>query len=525
MLSSQHGLTKTNIRKLFAARAFASLLLLAIFYWFESYAGEQTLNFLVQLMFLWLALLTIQVVVFRFSSSNLGHVLIQLIADLVLIGFVIFGSGGLNSPFIFLLGLVIITAGSQAHILLTLTTAVLAAAAYLLAIYMFEDIRHVVIPPESTLKILLQTSLFFLTGGIMALIASRHARLQEKEQVTSVEHQQLKAIHNQVLDVMHEGIVVLDTALTVQSFNPSAATLLGLSAQHTGFKIDSFIHLPDELHNAPKKVSIPIIQHEVQHQNHHLLLTFKKLNIEHDSLWLMTIVNVTETRKLERKLAEKDKLAHIGQMSAMLAHEIRNPMQTISQAAELMGLNQQDSKLERMITEEISRLNRLVSDMLDYASPLHPKPKMTNISSLISSSVQQIDLSQSLNITVNCDDIEADLDPDHFRLILDNLLRNAVRVSPEPASIYISFEQHKTNWSLRVHDHGQGIDESVKDTLFQPFKTGHKHGTGLGLATVYQVCLINQWQVYIDKGITDGACFVVECTLGSTNIEGESIHG
>ena len=525
MQTIQHGLTFNHLKKLFLPRSIAAVVLLVIFSWFESYSGEQTTHFLEQLILLWVALLIIQLAVLHFVKSHPIHIFAQLVADLILIGFIIFGSGGIASPFIFLLGLVIITAGSQARVLLTLTITVIAAATYILAIYTFEDIRHVIIEPSSTLKILLQTSLFFLTGGIMALIAKRHASLEEKQQTTSIEHQQLITIHKQVLDVMHEGIVILQADLTIQTFNPSAAILLGLSPQHQGFKIDSFVQIPSTLLDAPKKVDAPIIQHEVNRHQHQLLLTFKKLNIDTHTLWLMTIVNVTETRKLERRLAEQDKLAHIGQMAAMLAHEIRNPMQTISQAAELMGLNQDSPKLEHMITQEVSRLNRLVSDMLDYANPLHPKPQPSNIKELIQTSIQQIDLPQSLDIQVVCEASNIILDPDHLRLVIDNLLRNAVRVSPEPNSIVISFEKNNSDWKLSVRDHGEGIDEGIKDTLFQPFKTGHKQGTGLGLATVFQVCQVNQWQVYIDKDITDGACFVVECNMSLESKKGAAMHG
>ncbi len=521
----QQGLSKKSIRRLFIARSFASLALLAIFYWFESYAGNQTFKFLKQLIFIWLVLTVIQLVFYRFSQLNTKHIFIQLVADLIFIGFIIFGSGGLTSPFIFLLGLVIITAGSQAHVLLTLITTVLASATYLLAIYVFEDIRHIVIEPESTVKILLQTSLLFLTGGIMALIASRHTRLQEKEQLTSIKHQQLKAIHGQVLDVMHEGIIILDANLSVQTFNPSAATLLGLSPQHTGFKINSFVQVPDYLLDISQSDGTPIIQHEAMRNQQHLLLTFKRINVERETVWLMTIVNTTETRKLERHIAEQDKLAHIGQMAAMLAHEIRNPMQTITQATELMGLNQENPTLEHIVTDEISRLNRLVSDMLDYANPLHPNPRDTHIKPLIETSVQRVDLSQSLAIIIACDDLVIHIDPDHARLILDNLLRNAIRVSPKPGSITITFTQSATGWKLTVRDHGTGIDEQMKRTLFQPFKTGHEHGTGLGLATVYQVCKVNQWHVYVDIDVTDGACFVIECNINNANREGEKENG
>ena len=511
-----------KLKMLFITRNIAAAVLLLAFAWFEGYSGQHRFTLVQSYAFLWLALATIQFISFRFQLTLKLHLLLQLSSDLFLIGLVINSSGGISSPFVFLIGLVIITAGSQARILFTLVITILAAVTYLISIHSLSGSLET----EGTLKILLQTSLFFLTGGIMAWIARRHALLEDKEQQTSQDHHKLQEVHGQVLEVMHEGVILLAPNFHIQAFNSAAANLLGLSKQHTGFDINSFISIPDQLTTFSFDGEMDMFQHETQKHNHDLLLTFKKLSGGHDVAWLMTLVDITETRKLERKVAEQDKLASIGQMAAMLAHEIRNPMQTISQAVELMGLKHEDKKLEHIVTDEISRLNRLVSDMLDYANPLHPKPQDIKIKDVVTSSVQQVDMNQQYNIQIQVDDaIIVNLDPDHMRLITDNLLRNALRVSPEPNSIVIAFELFDKYWQLRVRDHGTGIDKDMKKSLFLPFQTGHKKGTGLGLATVWQVCQTNAWEIHIDEGITDGACFVVEGKLSSSSsVIGEK-HG
>lgn len=501
----------TYLKKLFFARTFASIVLLLIFAWFELYAHQQTLTFTLIIVSIWVALSATQVILFRFPKFTPYHTLIQLCSDFILLGLIIYGSGGLTSPFVFLLGVVIITAGSQARVTFTLFITVLAATSYLIAIYALPG----AIDPENTLKVLLQTSLFFLTGGIMALIARRHALLQDKEIQTSSEHKQLQEIHGQVLQVMHEGIITLTSNFNIQAFNPAAATLLHLSPHHVGFRIETFITVPDSLLDFSRNGEHDIFQHEISKHNFDLLLTYTKLHDDSLAAWLLTIVDVTETRKLERQLGEKNKLASIGQMAALLAHEIRNPMQTISQAVELMGLQHTDNKLERIVTDEISRLNRLLSDMLDYANPLQPQPQHTGMKELIFSSMEHVDLINQYKIKSDVPEVNLLIDPDHFRLMLDNLLRNAIRVSPQYGSIQISLSTDKDTWKIIIRDHGTGIDPSIKDSLFQPFQTGHKTGVGLGLATVWQVCQANHWKVSIDDNITDGACFVVQGSISN----------
>jgi len=427
---------------------------------------------------------------------------------LLLIGLLIYISGGITSPLVFLLGVIIIIAGAQARVLLVLTTAVLASMTYLIAIYAYAASQHAGITDEHTLKILLQISLFFLAGGIMALIARRHASLQREQHVTTKQHRQLQALHSQVVNTMQEGIIILSDTLGIQDFNPAAANILNLSPRHLNQNLNIFLNIPQSIIDFTQQNKQHIYRTEIRHQTQYLLITFTRLNDEH-SAWLVTIVNITETRELEQKLAEQDKLASLGQMASMLAHEIRNPMQSIAQAVELMGLQQPNNNLERIVTDEISRLNRLVSDMLDYASPLHPHIQHVSILTLLQTSVAHIDLKNQQQIQIHCPDIHINIDPDHFRLVADNLIRNAMHASPSPASILLTFNHTDNAWTFSVRDHGKGIDEPMRKKLFEPFQTTRKQGTGLGLATVWQVCQVNGWNISLDQTIHDGACFVI----------------
>ncbi|OIQ00082.1 MAG: hypothetical protein AUK35_04870 [Zetaproteobacteria bacterium CG2_30_46_52] len=508
----QFNLQRLKILLLF--RALASLSLFAILFWMNNVVNFSSTILLTQVSVFWLAFTAIQVLGMRLVNSYSINLLVQFTSDLILICFLIYGSGGLESPFIFLLGLVIVVAGSQSRVLVVLTVAVLASIAYLTAIYTYANVHDFEIIKENVLRILLQTSVFFLAGGMMAHIASKHAALQKESEQAITKHKNLKELYAQVLSTMEEGIIILNQSMQIQDFNAAAANIIGISNHQKGFSIKSFIQLSPSFIQHLQMYAEGTYQTEHQHQNLTLLLRLNRIMGEETS-WLLTIIDITENRKLAQQLAERDKLASIGQMAAMLAHEIRNPMQTVAQAVELMGLKSEDKKLENIITHEISRLNRLVSDMLDYANPLHPHLLQSHIQTLIHQSVEQQDLSNKHKIIVTCEDVNIEVDPDHFRLVLDNLLRNAIFSSPEPASIKISFNLINDVWQLIVRDHGKGIAPQLRNNMFEPFRTGSKQGTGLGLATVWQVCHINHWDISIDNDIDDGACFIVR---GNANI-------
>ncbi|MDQ6989398.1 MAG: ATP-binding protein [Mariprofundaceae bacterium] len=496
---------KYVLKRLFFARLLGALFVLLVFSWL----GHGESNFLRQVFVLWLVLLVIQVMLFRFPDMNTSNLLIQLLSDLLLIGILIYGRGGVSSPFIFLLGIPIIVAGSQARVWLALLMAVLAALVYLSSIYSYAVLLQSPMLAQQTLHVLLQTSVLLLVGGIMAMIARRHVDLQREQRQTKTKHRRLQELHSQVLASMQEGVVILDESFCIQDFNQATIHVLQVGSQHIGQDLSRVLHIPQVMRDYLQQPHQPVFRCECQHQGQPLLLTLTRLLEEH-AAWLLTIVNVSEVRQLERQLAEQDKLASIGQMAAMLAHEIRNPMQTIAQAVELMSIGQSKLNLERIVADEISRLNRLVSDMLDYAHPLHPHAQSLNIQTLIQASITQVDLQDTLKIQMDVEPLQLHIDPDHFRLLLDNLLRNAVVSSPEVASIVVRCVLKNETWQLSVRDHGSGIAAEIRGTIFEPFKTGRKQGTGLGLATVWQVCQVNGWTIRVDDAVEDGACFLIQ---------------
>jgi len=441
-----------RLKHLLIARVVGAFILLILFSWFTHQEGITPPLSIWHIMLIWVVLTLIQWFLIRKSYPVSHQLLIQFTADFILLGLLIYASGGIESPLVFLLGVIIIIAGAQARVLLVLSSAVLASATYLISIYTCAQAQDQPLGSEHTLNILLQVSLFFLAGGIMALIAQRHASLQQKQHITTKQHQQLRNLYSRVLQSMQEGVLILDNRLYIQDFNPAAGHILGLETESRHQSLASYLHIPQPMLQFTQQDQQDIYKTELHHQEQYLLITLTRLRDKHTA-WLMTIVNISETRELEQKLAKQDKLASLGQMASMLAHEIRNPMQSIAQAVELMGLQQENKALEHIATAEISRLNRLVSDMLDYASPLQPHIRHVSIPELINTSVSHIDIENKHAIQVRCSAAaHLNIDPDHFRLVVDNLLRNAIQASPDPATISISFQCHNSGWELRVQD-------------------------------------------------------------------------
>jgi len=219
-----------------------------------------------------------------------------------------------------------------------------------------------------------------------------------------------------------------------------------------------------------------------------------------------------------QRLVAQEKLAALGGMAAMVAHEVRNPLQTIAQAVELLTNSPPAvvQQLQTAIHQEVERLDRLVTSMLQYATPLKPNIELCDPEALLQASLAQMAADDEVEVVIECALTKCRMDGDHFRLVVDNLLRNALLHAKRGSQVKMVMRKGiGKGWIFTVHDQGGGIDVTMMPQLFEPFVTGRQSGTGLGLAMVKQVCEANGWQVRAENR-DGGAKFVVtgECNDG-----------
>jgi len=338
------------------------------------------------------------------------------IIDIVLIILLMIATGGLLSPFAVLFALVLIAAAPFCRRVMVLSLTVVCAAGFVGSAYATAWWLHLTMAPLSPLRILLQVSVLFLVGGVIAAIVERYSRLQLAQQEAEQGREQAQLQYNEVV----------------------------------------------------------------------------------------------------QRMVAQEKLAALGGMAAMVAHEVRNPLQTIAQAVELLANSPPVVvvQLQTAIHQEVERLNRLVISMLQYATPLNPNVQVCDPDALLHASLAQMAADDEVGVSIDCAVTACRLDGDHFRLVVDNLLRNALLHAKQGSQVRVSMrKQRGDGWELVVQDHGGGIAAAVMPQLFEPFVTGRQSGTGLGLAMVKQVCDANGWQVKAEN-CDDGARFVV---TGSCN--------
>jgi signal transduction histidine kinase len=204
------------------------------------------------------------------------------------------------------------------------------------------------------------------------------------------------------------------------------------------------------------------------------------------------------------QLAESKRLATIGQFASGIVHEIRNPLATISLALEhLRGLDTLPPGTGRRVTlasEEVARLERLLSDILLYAKPLALTREPHAVGVLLHE-VLDAEPTARARVDLLLDDCPAvSFDRDRLRQVLINLLRNALQAAPDDEKVSIACRMVAADaLEIRIHNGGEPISERLLPRLFEPFVTSRQDGTGLGLAISARIIAAHGGNLSIDS--------------------------
>lgn len=191
-----------------------------------------------------------------------------------------------------------------------------------------------------------------------------------------------------------------------------------------------------------------------------------------------------------------ERLSAIGQLSAGLAHEIRNPLASISGAAAILARSQvldpKNAKCLEIITSESDRLNGLLTNFLNFARPRPPRlqtvqlgPVLDNVLELATHGVRGKEVRFDKSIEGGLPPVECD--PEQLEQVLLNLMINAVEASPDRGTVLLSAAAQDGRIAIGVADQGHGVAPAHIDRLFDPFFTTKEHGTGLGLPVAHQI--------------------------------------
>jgi len=220
--------------------------------------------------------------------------------------------------------------------------------------------------------------------------------------------------------------------------------------------------------------------------------------------------------ELEQQLRLADRLSVVGELTASLAHEVRNPLGAIRGAAEILEdelpKDIKVSEFFQIILQEINRLNEVLENYLSFARVKSDEQSSFDLIEIINNITQMLSYSArksgiQLNNHIPNESIIIQGSPNHFRQILTNLLLNSIQAMPNGGNIQIKVSYENEMIMLRVIDNGSGIKDKELERIFRPFYSTKKSGTGLGLAIVKRLVEENGWQLKVESQLDHGTEF------------------
>jgi PAS domain S-box-containing protein len=223
-----------------------------------------------------------------------------------------------------------------------------------------------------------------------------------------------------------------------------------------------------------------------------------------------------ELQENKDRLVRTEKLAAVGEMSAMVAHAIRNPLTAIGGFARRLfkkeAGNSAINRYLKIIIDEIDRLEVLLNEILDFVRPREPNRRPANINELLEGTLEILDEEFAARTICVIKEYAPDLpqvtvDGDQFREVFLNILRNAMDAMPNGGTITVSSGVEDAWIKITFADTGMGISESDAEKIFHPFFTRKAQGSGLGLAMSNQIIAFHNGHITLRRAASDGATF------------------
>lgn len=226
---------------------------------------------------------------------------------------------------------------------------------------------------------------------------------------------------------------------------------------------------------------------------------------------------------MQQALRQSEKLAHLGQLSAGIAHELNNPLGVVIMYSNML-LDECEKESEmyedyKMIAEQASRCKKIVGDLLNFARKNQIKQNTLNMMDLISKSIQSLIVPEKITIKTHSimRNPNAQLDEEQMIQALTNIIKNGIEAMSDGGTLKINLQDDEDNIRIEIQDEGHGISEENREKIFTPFFTtkGIGKGTGLGLPTTYGIIKMHRGRITLtsndnpEQGPT-GTCFLIE---------------
>jgi len=369
----------------------------------------------------------------------------------------------------------------------------------------------------------LDKQLNFKRKDEIGILAESFNNMIKKIKASTEELRKIKEINEDILRSTTTGIITIDSTGNVISFNRAAQTILNAEDvdKDTSGVYKELIKLSQKSLTTGKQINKILRFYDPKGNEKVIEINTSLLTKEKGQIngALCSFNDITKRKKIEEKIEQIDRLTSLGELAAGLAHEIRNPLTGIKTSSQVLIKRFKENRAAKVLLEnilaEIDRMNKLISDILNFAKPRLPHFKITELESIIDDSISLLEKHFKLSeieVTKDIpDSIFIKVDRDQLKQVFINLFMNSLKAMQKGGTLKITgIKSHNNRVShIIIEDTGKGIPPKHLNRIFDPFFTTDPEGIGLGLSVVKRLVMQNNGEIKVVSRVNKGTKFII----------------
>lgn len=489
-------------------------------------------------------------------KSLMAFTYVQILTDVLLITGLVNATGGVKSVFSLFYYLSIIAAS----IILYRRGGVIVASVSSILYGLIVALEHYGIfqplygPPEGEIygitsllfRVLMNITAFYLIAILSSLLSEQVRKSEAALKIKEIDYRQLEVLHRNIIESINSGLLTVDQDNKITSFNRAAEEITGYEFDEVyGAKIDDVLSEAGNIKEDSQKLpnyNNPNPRFEISFKRSDgkmLHLGFSK-SILKDSEGssqgeIYAFQDVTRLKEMEEHVKQVDKLAAVGRLATGMAHEVRNPLASMSGSVQVLRdglrLDSDNRRLMEIVLRETNRLDQLLSDFILFAQPDDRKKEMVELNSIIDDALQLFSCNphhSNIKVVKNLHNtIMIEVDQQQIKQIFWNLFINAAQAMDYEGELEVFTEIVRLDsWDTKISskidistgelwariliaDTGCGISEQYLDKIFDPFFTTKEKGIGLGLSIVYSIIESYGGTILVESERDKGSRFAI----------------
>ena len=481
---------------------------------------------------------------------------IQIFMDVLLITGLINATGGIRSVFSLFYYLSIISASiilyRKGGIIIATVSSILYGLIVGLEYYgIFQPLYEI---PDDAIygitsllfRVVMNVTAFYFIAMLSSFLSEQASKSDEALKIKEIDYHKLEILYRNIIESINSGLLTVDEENKITSFNRAAEDITGHNFSDVyGVNIDRVLPDLQEIGQSPgsgKKYDTMNPRFEISFKREDgriLHLGFSKAvlkDVGGDSKGeIYVFQDLTKLKEMEEHVKLVDKLAAIGRFATGMAHEIRNPLASMSGSVQVLKdslkLDSDNQRLMNIVLRETNRLDQLLSDFILFARPDDRRKESVELNNILDDTIQLFSYNPQygdINVIKNLHGkIMIEADPQQIKQVFWNLFINAAQSMDHKGALVVNTEivhqdslskgvksRLDTNsnefWShIIVSDTGRGIPEKYTDKIFDPFFTTKDRGIGLGLAIVYRIIESYRGNISVKSQKNKGTSFTI----------------